>query len=111
LAAHQDGDFGYWGDEADVKAHDDKLEARKHVQSNLPNEGKVKTVLQAQMYTYIEVVTPQLRAEWLAGPKLDIQVGQKIRYSSGVVMSGFLSKELQRTFNEILFVGQVEKAE
>jgi starvation-inducible outer membrane lipoprotein len=110
-AVNQDGDFGYWGDKADAKAHDDKLEARKHVQSNLPNEGKVKTVLQAQMYTYIEVVTPQLSSQWLAGPKLDLQIGQKIRYSSGVVMSGFLSKELQRTFEEILFVGQVEKAE
>lgn len=108
---NQAGDFGYWGDQADVKAHDDMLEARKHAESTLPNEGKVKTILQAQAYTYIEVITPQLRAQWLAGPKIDIQVGQKIRYSAGVVMSGFFSKELQRTFNEILFVGQVEKTE
>jgi hypothetical protein len=108
---NQAGDFGYWGDQADVKTHDDMLEARKHAESTLPNEGKVKTILQAQAYTYIEVITPQLRAQWLAGPKIDIQVGQKIRYSSGVVMSGFFSKELQRTFDEILFVGQVEKAE
>jgi hypothetical protein len=104
-------DFGFWGDEADVKAHDDKLEARKHAQSQLPNEGKVKTVLQAEAYTYIEVITPARKLEWLAGPKLDIQVNQLIRYSKGVVMSGFFSKELQRTFNQILFVGQVEKVQ
>lgn len=104
-------DFGFWGDESDIKTYNDKLEARKHAQSKLPNEGKVKTVLQAQAYTYIEVITPQLKSEWLAGPKIDIQVGQQIRYSTGVIMSGFFSKELQRTFNQILFVGQVEKAE
>lgn len=104
-------DFGFWGDDSDIKAYNDKLEARKHAQSQLPNEGKVKTVLQAEAYTYIEVITPKLKSEWLAGPKLDIQVNQKIRYSKGVVMSGFFSKELQRTFNQILFVGQVEKSE
>ena len=67
--------------------------------------------MQAEAYTYIEVVTPNYKAEWLAGPKIDVQVGQQIRYSTGVVMSGFFSKELQRSFNQILFVGQVQKVE
>ncbi len=108
---NQAGDFGYWGSEADVKAYDNKLEARKNVKAQLPNQGKIKTVLQAEAYTYIEVVTPNYKAEWLAGPKIDVQVGQQIRYSTGVVMSGFFSKELQRSFNQILFVGQVQKIE
>ena len=108
---NQAGDFGFWGDEADIKAYDNKLEARKNVKTQLPNQGKIKTILQAEAYTYIEVVTPNFKAEWLAGPKIDVQVGQQIRYSSGVVMSGFFSKELQRSFNQILFVGQVQKVE
>jgi hypothetical protein len=104
-------DFGYWGLESDIKAYDEKLTARKNAQSQLPNQGKVKTVLQAEAYTYIEVINSKLEVMWLAGPKIDIQVNQQIRYSKGVVMSGFFSKELQRTFKEILFVGQVQKVE
>jgi hypothetical protein len=73
--------------------------------------GTVRTVLQAEAYTYLEVDSLKQGVIWLAGPKLDIQPNSIVRFSKGVIMSGFYSKELNRTFKEILFVGQVQKAE
>ena len=104
-------DFGYWGVESDALAYKAKLAARKEIQAQLPNRGAVRTVLQASAYTYLEVVNDKQEVIWLAGPKLDIKPRSQVRYSKGVVMSGFHSKELDRTFKEILFVGQVQKAE
>ena len=108
---NETADFGYWGVESDIQAYKAKLAARKEQQSQLPNQGIVKTVLQAEAYTYLEVVNTEQEVIWLAGPKLVIQPDDQVRYSKGVVMSGFYSKELQRSFNEILFVGQIQKME
>lgn len=108
---NESADFGYWGLESDVRAYKAKLAARKAQQSQLPNQGTVKTVLQAEAYTYLEVVNANQEVIWLAGPKLAIQPEEQVRYSKGVVMSGFYSRELKRSFNEILFVGQLQKVE
>jgi hypothetical protein len=102
-------DFGYWGSESDAQAFKAKLAARQENQARLPNRGTVRTVLQATAYTYLEVVNDRQELVWLAGTKLDIKPGDQVGYSKGVVMSGFYSKELNRSFDEILFVGQVEK--
>jgi hypothetical protein len=104
-------DFGYWGLESDVQAYKAKLTARKEIQNQLPNRGTVSTVIQAAAYTYLEVVNDKQQLIWLAGTKLDVKPSDHVRYSKGVVMSGFYSKELNRTFKEILFVGEVKKAE
>ena len=101
-------DFGYWGSEQDAQAYKAKL-ARKENQTSLPNHGIVKAVLQATAYTYLEVVNDRQEVIWLAGTKLDIKPGDRVGYSKGVIMSGFYSKELDRTFRSILFVGQVQK--
>lgn len=104
-------DFGYWGLESDVQAYQTKLAARKENQAQLPNQGTVRTVLQTSAYTYLEVVNDKLEVIWLAGTKLDIKPSSQVRFSKGVKMSGFYSKELNRSFNEILFVGEVKKVE
>jgi hypothetical protein len=108
---NESADFGFWGGESDIQSYKAKLAARKALQSRLPNQGAVRTVLQATAYTYLEVVNDNQEATWLAGPKLDVQTGDQVGYSKGVVMSGFYSRELNRTFNEILFVGQLQKVE
>ncbi len=101
-------DFGYWGGEQDAQAYKAKL-ASKQNQTSLPNHGTVRTVLQATAYTYLEVVNDKQEVIWLAGTRLDIKPGDQVGYSTGVIMSGFYSKELNRSFREILFVGQVQK--
>jgi len=108
---NENADFGYWGSEADQKAFKVKLAERQKSQSTLPNQGTVLSVLQASAYTYVEVADDDQQSIWLAGPKLDIQPKDRVGFSMGVVMSGFYSKELDRTFNEILFVGQLKKIE
>ncbi len=104
-------DFGYWGAESDALAYKAKLEEHKANQSQLVNLGTVKTVLQAEAYTYLEVDSLKQGVVWLAGPKISVQPNGLVRYSQGVLMTGFYSKELNRTFKEILFVGQVQKAD
>lgn len=104
-------DFGYWGRSSDLQAYQAKVAARKNIQAQLPNQGVVKTILQAQAYTYLEVINQNQEVVWLAGTKLDVKPGDHVGYSKGVLMSGFYSKELNRTFREILFVGQVQKTD
>lgn len=108
---NQEADFGYWGSEADEKTYEERSAAQKQKQTQLPNIGTVRTVLQAQAYTYLEVVTLKNEVVWLAGPKVSVQPNSLVRYSTGVLMSGFYSKELNRTFREILFVGEVKKVD
>lgn len=70
----------------------------------------VKEVLQTSIYTYLHV-TQGNGAVWLAAPKLDIKVGDKVRFPAGVTMSNFHSKELNRDFPKVIFVGQAQKVE
>jgi len=104
-------DLGYWGKQSDLQAYNDKIAARKLIQVQLPNHGTVISVLQATAYTYLEVLNDHQQRIWLAGTKLDIKPGAHVDYSKGVIMSGFYSKELNRTFSQILFVGQVQQSE
>ncbi len=76
----------------------------------LPNEGVVQEVLQTQGYTYARVLSKKDGDVWLAGPKIaDLKTGDHLGYSEGVSMPNFFSKELQRNFELVIFVGQVQK--
>ena len=103
------GDLGYWGTVEEKTAYEARLqEANTPKQGLLPNEGIVTQVIHTQMYSYIEVVGPR-GLTWLAGPKTELAVNSKIRYSKGVYMSNFYSKELQRKFPTVTFVSKIEK--
>jgi len=80
-------------------------------QSQLVNLGTVKTALQAEAYTYLQADSLKQGVIWLAGPKFVVQPNSLVRYSKRIVMCGFYSKELNRTFKEILFVGQIQKVD
>lgn len=73
----------------------------------LPNVGKVLTRIDANEYTYIEVGDERGR-RWIAAPLMKVGVGDSIRYEEGSTMTRFYSKVLQRTFDSLMFVGQVE---
>jgi len=45
---------------------------------------------------------------WIAGPKTELKPETRIQYSTGVFMSNFYSKELQRNFPSVLFVGTIQ---
>ena len=75
---------------------------------NLPNEGTVVELQHASMYTYIRVNSNNGDI-WIAGPKTELKINDKIRFSKGVSMSNFFSKELQRSFPVILFVSKIQQ--
>jgi len=105
------GDIGYWGSTQDAEALKAKLVAVKAQNPLLPNEGVVSEVVQTGIYTYLQVKKDNGGIEWVAGPKLQLAAGSRVRYSKGIAMSNFYSKELKRNFPMVLFVGQVEKIE
>jgi len=78
-------------------------------QDGLPNSGKVTETIPAGSYTYLHV-TQDGKEAWLAIPRRDVPVGSEIRYGQGNVMKEFHSKSLDRTFEEVLFLGGVVMA-
>lgn len=74
--------------------------------TKLVNSGKVLEVIDSSMYTYLRV-TSDKGPLWLAVFKTDIVKGATVRYSSGVAMSKFYSKSLDRTFDTIIFVDSI----
>jgi len=104
----KDGQIGFWGTAQQAQAYSEKIQALKQQKTQLPNQGVVLHIQHASMYTYLNVDS-NLGNIWLAGPRTDLQVKDKIQFSKGVSMSNFYSKELQQQFPVILFVSQIEK--
>lgn len=105
---NKQGDLGYWGtaqDKQDAAAR--LVAASTPKQTVLPKAGIVKQVLQTQMYSYIQILSPE-GLMWLAGPKTELAINTRIRHSKGVYMSNFYSKELQRKFPAVTFVSRIE---
>ena len=103
-----DNDIGFMGSSSEAQAYQDRLQKIASVKPRLPNNGTVKAVQHASMYSYIQVVNDQGML-WLAGPRMELKLNDKIRFSKGVSMSNFYSKELQRSFPQVLFVSKIEK--
>jgi len=100
------GDIGYWGSKEQELAHQKNIAQRLAEKTQLPNAGVVREVLHTQAYSYALVEAPS-GSIWLAGPKTEMAIGSRIHYSQGVKMTSFFSKELQRSFREVLFVGTI----
>lgn len=66
----------------------------------------VNEVLQANAYTYLNV-SENGESFWIAITKANVAVGQNLYYDSGLEMTDFESKDLNRTFDKIYFVDQV----
>jgi len=69
--------------------------------------AKVKSVEQVASYTYL-LVKAKGPAYWIAIPSADIVEGSIISYRGGGLMEDFYSKELDRTFDKVLFVDALE---
>lgn len=106
---NKDGDLGFWGNAKYRDDYQSRIEAQKNNNPVLPNEGVIKQILHTEAYSYLQVLS-QGEMVWLAGPKADIPVNTRIRYSQGVPMTNFYSKELQRPFSAVIFVSQIKEA-
>jgi hypothetical protein len=70
-------------------------------------QGVVEETMDAGGYTYVRVTVGSAE-RWLAGPQTRVEQGQTVAWSDGMLMRGFESKTLERTFEQILFVGSLE---
>ena len=71
------------------------------------HSGTVVETMNASGYSYIQV-DEQGKRVWLAAPETAISVGQTINWSGGSAMQNFSSRALDRTFDEIFFVGAIQ---
>ena len=67
----------------------------------------VKEVIQADSYTYL-FVSEGDKEYWIATAKQPLEVGMTLNYDMGLEMKDFTSKEVDRTFDSIFFVGQMQ---
>jgi hypothetical protein len=72
------------------------------------HEVKVEEVVQASGYTYLKV-TENGTENWMAVNRQEAAVGETYYYEQSLEMKNFKSKELNRTFETILFVQGLSK--
>lgn len=66
----------------------------------------VEQVEQAYPYTYLKV-NENRQTFWMAVSEMEIETGKKLHFTQAMEMTHFFSKELNRTFDKILFVSDV----
>ena len=75
----------------------------------------VQEIIQTSQYTYFrlkEEGNPQVNEKdplWAAVTKMDSKIGETLYYKGGYPMKDFVSKELNRTFKEVLFLDNLSK--
>jgi hypothetical protein len=74
--------------------------------NQMPHQGTVVSSIDASIYTYIEVSDANGKTVWLAAPTVAVKKGETVGYDDGAVMTNFFSKSLNRTFDQVLFVGK-----
>jgi hypothetical protein len=69
---------------------------------------EVKEIIQVPGYTYL-LVKEKGPEFWIAASKMDVKQGEIYHYDDGMVMENFHSKELDRTFEKVVFVTTLTK--
>ena len=77
--------------------------------SEAVQRGVVEELMKAAGYSFIRV-DQNGSSIWLAAPEISIEIGQSISWSGGAPMRNFTSRSLDRTFDQILFVGAVHSS-
>ena len=70
--------------------------------------GKVIETMDASKYTYVKIKTSEGKEVWVAGPKQEMKVGRSVTVSTHMLMKKFKSKTLDKTFDEVYFVGSFD---
>ena len=68
-------------------------------------QGEVKETMDSGGYTYVLVAAGD-QTLWLAGPETEVTEGTIVAWNGGMRMVNFNSRSLNRTFDEIYFVGE-----
>ncbi len=70
------------------------------------HHGKVLETANGGGYTYIRLMLDG-KETWVAGPETEVKVGDRVMLTPGNRMVMFWSRTMDRTFEEILFVGGI----
>lgn len=86
------------------------LEIKKSWQVSVSpaKEIVIMEVIQVSSYTYLKAKEGS-EEKWFAVPTVDAKVGEKYYYTSGMIMKNFKSKELNRSFESIIFLEIISK--
>jgi len=71
-----------------------------------PVRGKVVETMNSGGYTYVQVDADGKKV-WAAGPTTRVGVGETVSFERGMLMHDYHSKSLDKTFEEIYFVGRI----
>lgn len=83
-------------------------EVNKTHQKNNVHEVICTEVIQTTNYTYLQV-NEKDNLIWVAVPKTEAQKDETYYFVGGMEMGPFKSKELDRTFDQLLFLGGITK--
>jgi len=70
------------------------------------NQGKVVSIMTGTGYSYLELES-NAQKFWIAGTKVTAKEGDTVQFEQSVVMNGFVSKTLNKTFDQIIFASSV----
>jgi hypothetical protein len=68
--------------------------------------GTVVETMNASSYTYVQFDTGSKKI-WAAAPTFQVKIGDKVNVPMGALMKNYQSKTLNRTFEEVYFVGAI----
>ncbi|MDB2387284.1 NrfJ [Shewanella sp.] len=72
------------------------------------HEGTVIDTMNGGGYTYVQIKEAD-NTFWAAGPQMEVEKGDTVVVQSQMWMDNFTSKTLNRTFDELMFVGRIDK--
>ena len=91
-------------------ANEEKQElTEQEAMKNEPHIGKVIDKIPAKGYTYLQV-TENKKDFWIAVPTMEIEIGETVYFSRYMVMEDFRSDNIDKSFDEILFVEDARKS-
>ena len=76
---------------------------------NEPHIGKVIDKIPAKGYTYLQV-TENKNDFWIAVPTMEIEIGETVYFSRFMIMEDFRSDNIDKSFDQILFVEDARKS-
>lgn len=91
---------------AAMQQNDHTTQTNKGELVTLSGGGKVVTTISTETYVFMELENEGERS-WVTTISIEIKEGDRVDYKNGQVMSGFYSKNLDKTFEKIVFVDTV----
>jgi hypothetical protein len=91
------------------KSEQDQDLTLQDVQKNEAHIAKVIDKISVKGYSYLQV-TENKNDFWIAVPTMEIEIGETVYFSKFMVMEDFHSDNIDKSFDEILFVEDARKS-